>query len=172
MNHNKKIKGSWTETPLETKKETCYELRLKYYLQASTHLFLTQDLPTEQSVLSTHSNCRHSARGLPTVRAGHEQTACWATTSQTAPWPHWPIHGSTHRPSRQAEAAGQSRLLEHSPRALHPDVLASPTLPSGQEQVKDPGELRHMAELWQDPGLAHSSISTHCPFKGMKPGWQ
>lgn len=82
------------------------------------------------------------------------------------------MQGSTHLPSRQAEAAGQSRSAAHSPRALHPEVLGSPTEPSGQEQVKDQGEFLQMAEGWQVPGWAHSSMSRHCPLEGLNPGWQ
>ena len=66
--------------------------------QTSTQAFLTQDVPGEQSLFSTHSKDRHCCRGSPEVRAGQEQTAWWSTTEQMAPVPQArpPWHGSTH----------------------------------------------------------------------------
>ena len=78
--------------------------------------------------------------------------------------PQKPTQGSMQRPSRQAEADGQSRSLTHSPRGLHPTLKGSPTWASGQAQVKDPGVFLQTAEAWQVLCSAHSSTSTHWLF--------
>ena len=90
-------------------------------------------------------------------------TTWWLTTEQTALSPQNATQGSTQRPSRQAEAEGQSRSLTHSPRGLHPPLMGSPTWASGQEQMNDPGVFLQMEVGWQTVRgcCAHSSMSTH-----------
>ena len=62
--------GVWVKTV-----QTAFAPQTPANVQASTHLFWTQDLPTGHSVFSTHSSCRHSVLGFPAVRAGQEQMA-------------------------------------------------------------------------------------------------
>ena len=77
-------------------------------------------------MFSTHSRDLHCCLGSPEVLAGQEHRAEWSTTEQMAPDPQGlrpaSEQGSMHLPLEQAEATGQSRLDEHSPLGLHPEV--------------------------------------------------
>ena len=142
------------------------------------HLLLcpSQNLSKEQSSLDRHSTLKQPIAmllGSPRCPAGHEHTAKWSKTLQTALGPHWtcvPVtQGSVHFPRSQISVSLQSPWWLHSLGVTHPGSRnGSPTVPRGHAHLYDPKSLIHWAVGWHGSSL-HSSMSRQPDGLEVKP---
>lgn len=156
----------------------CWQQKNTILLYILMHLLLwpSQDLSSEQSSFETHSTLKHPTAilfGSPRCPAGHEQTATWSKTLQTALGPHWTpapaTQGSVHFPCSHAKVSLQSASLLHSLGVTQPGSRnGSPTVPKGQAHLYDPGSLIHSALGWQGESL-HSLMSRQPDGSDVKP---
>lgn len=158
---------------------------LLYWLQTHNilvyilvHLLLwpSQNLSSEQSSSERHSTLKHPTAilfGSPRCPAGHEQTATWSKTLQTALGPHWTpalfTQGSVHFPFLHVKVSLQSVSWWHSLGVTQPGSRnGSPTVPKGHTHLYDPGSLTHSALGWQGESL-HSLMSRQPDGSDVKP---